>query len=98
MEEQDVKLKTKPGIVILDDTYGFKVCDDCYVFGKVNDKGDISNPLYPSTIESVFRLYSKQKLAEITADKRLSISDLLEAINQVKSIILEVKNKLEIGA
>lgn len=97
MEDQDVKLKTKPGIVILDDTYGFKVCDDCYVFGKVNDKGDISNPLYPSTIEGVFKLYGKQKLAEITADKRLSISDLLEAINQVKSIILEVKNKLEIG-
>ena len=97
MEEQEVRQKSKPGLVILDETYGFKVCDDCYIFGKMNDKGDVSNPLYPSTIENVFKLYFKQKLAEITADKRLDINELLVAVNEVKTIIKEIKSKLEIG-
>lgn len=97
MEEQETKQKSKPGLVVLDDIYGFKVCDDCYIFGKVNDKGDISNPLYPSTIENVFKLYFKQKLAEITADKRIEITGLLAAVNEVKTIIKEIKSKLEIG-
>lgn len=97
MEGQETKQRSKPGLVVLDETYGFKVCDDCYIFGKVNDKGDISNPLYPSTIENVFKLYFKQKLAEITADKRFEINGLLAAVNEVKTIIKEIKSKLEIG-
>lgn len=97
MEEKEVRQKSKPGLVVLDETYGFKVCDDCYIFGKMNDKGDISNPLYPSTIENVFKLYFKQKLAELTADKRLEITDLLAAVNEVNTIIKEIKDKLVIG-
>lgn len=97
MEYREVKQKSKPGLVILDETYGFKVCDDCYIFGKINDKGDISSPLYPSTIEGVLKLYSKQKLAEIAADKRMDITELLVAVSEVKAIIEEIKIKLEIG-
>lgn len=97
MDEQEEKQRSKPGLVMLDDRYGFKVCPECYVFGVVLEDGSIRNSLYPTSIDGVFRLYSKQMVSDLTADKQLTIKQLLDVVNEVKDMVKEIKNKLEIG-
>lgn len=87
--------RSKPGVVNIDDTYGFKVDTDCYPFGKFKN-GELTPTLYPTSIDSLFRLYFKHKVAELTADKKLQIEGLLSAVEEVKKIISDIQGILEL--
>lgn len=93
MNEEEQKIK--PGVVNIDDVYGFKVATDCYPFGKFKN-GELVPNLYPTSVEGIFRLYFKAKLADITAGKKLEIEHLLTAVEEVKKIISDIQSILEL--
>lgn len=95
-ETKEVREVKKPGLVMIDGTYGFKVCPECYVFGKVKDGEIVGRQSYPTTIDSLFRIYSKQKVSDIVADRQLNINELLDAVNETKNIIKEISSKLTV--
>lgn len=97
MDEDKLKREVqKPGLVMLDDLYGFKVCEECYIFGKINKDGNIIKPLYPTTINGVLTLYGKVKVSDLAADKQLTISQFKDIVSEVKDMIKDISNKLEV--
>lgn len=96
----------KAGLVMIDDEYYFKIQARQYIFGKarvIQDKESknygkkiYSDLLYPDTLQGVFRLYFKHKQADLTAGKQISITQLLEVVNEIKATILEISKKLQV--
>lgn len=93
MEEQE---KMSAGIVMLDDTYGFKVDSDCYVFGKVNEKGTIVNPVYPTSVEGVLKVYSKQRIFELSANKKMELNEFKQIVDYLQSEIKDLAEGLTV--
>lgn len=95
MEDNKKTDRIKPGVVNIDGVYGFNVESDCYPFGKFKN-GELSTSLYPTSIEGLFRLYFKTKVADLTAGKKLEIEGLLTAVEEVKKILTELKAILDL--
>ena len=91
--EEDKKV---PGLVMIDETYGFKVTELCYTFGKVNDKGEVIQPLYPTTMESLINIYAKQRLADLTVNQKLSLREFKGVVDELKNEIKRLASELTV--
>ena len=96
------------GTVMIDNEYYFKVGTRCYTFGKrrlITDKDSpnynqwvYNDKLYPTTIESVFKCYFKEQLDMRTKQQNLTIEQLLKVVEDIKSDIKRIADKLEYKA
>lgn len=98
--QEDEVSESKAGVVMIDDTYYFKITQRQYVFGKKSNNKDgevvYNDKLYPSTITSVFNIYFKEVLANKSMGKIMQIDDLLKLVSEIKADIKIIRERLEI--
>lgn len=98
--QEDEIIESKVGVVMIDDTYYFKITQRQYVFGKKSNNKDgkdvYNDKLYPSTITNVFNIYFKEVLANKAMGKIMQIDDLLRLVSEIKEDIKTIREKLEV--
>ena len=105
-QEEEIEIDdSKAGVVMIDDTYYFKITNRQYVFGKKSIIKDESSPrcgetvmkdmLYPSSITGVFRLYFKELLVNRTAGKTLDIKQLIDIVDSIKADVEAIRKRIE---
>lgn len=93
------------GVVMIDNEYYFKIQNRQYIFGKIRFVKDensknygkpiYNDMLYPDTINGVFKLYFKHKQTDLTVGKKLTIKEFLDVINEIKAIIKNISEQLQ---